>query len=176
MRPYHILLAIFSILFLSQDLISQNSFNEIKKELKSLNGSKYIARAIEGAEILASNGQYDNALDLLDRGVKKSRSIGSGTQAVVHFNSADLIAKFFPKEDKYLKKIEENLSKMADKKPPSPMLEKAIRVLESVNYAATGKTRTKLDNQLINLRNTLAVYDRELLASSRNQELQEFKN
>ncbi len=175
MRPYQFFLATILILLFSAVVQGQKSFNEIKKELRSLDGSAYLTRAFEGAEILASNGKYKESLDILDKAIKEARGLGPGPQAVVFLNKADVISRFFPKQDQYLKEIIESLDDMVDKSPPTDMIEKGILIDEAIRYATKGKTKTKLENQLINLRNTLAVNEQQLLADSKDMELKEFK-
>ena len=173
-RFLYIFVTVGLLTFSYVPLIGQ-THGDFKKELSSLDGSRYVARAFEGAEILAQRSDYKNGLDLIDKAVKKARSLGGPAQAVIYFNKAELLNRAFPKNAEYSKEIVESVEKMMDKDPPISLMEQAQSICQSIPSILKKRDTDKLQKLLLRLESELSAKQQKLLVESKDQEFKEFK-
>ncbi len=75
-------------------------------------------RAYEGAEGLAQIGEFKQSLDLLNKSVKKARSMGKNPSIVVKLNKVKVIGQYFPKNQKYAGEIKNTIEEIIKYNPP----------------------------------------------------------
>ncbi len=154
---------------------AQRSYNDYKKQLRSLKDGAYISKSFQFAEELTKSQEWDNALDLIDRGVKKARSMGSNTEAVVEINKAHLLARAFPKDDAYIKEIIESIDKGLSSRPPRNLIEKSVSVMEMVQYRVSATMDPLVEQKVRELKGMIVRLDRQLVAEAKESELKEFE-
>ena len=163
------------LITLLSPISGQESFEEYKDELKELDRAPYVSKAFEGAEFLAKKGDYKDALDLVEKGIKKSKSLGSGALTVVYLNKARLLADHFPKEDNYVKEIIESFKKIANNNPPIPNVEDAIQIGEPLVNSVSDEMKPLLVKQLESLRRLISNREQEIITRKENKKLEDFK-
>ena len=154
----------FFILFSLVIGISQKSYDDYKKELKSLDGSRFLGKAFEAAEDLAKQRDFSNSLELLDKGVKSARSMGDNTSAVVLYNKAEVIIKYFPRDDNYVKEVVKSINSLIDKKPPLSLLEKTTTLLNGLKVNTSEKMSGELASILTELDKLQSKVESEQIA------------
>jgi|GEM_PF-2519500 len=154
---------------------AQKTHNDYKKELRSLDGSKYISTGFAGARELAGKGRYAESLDLLERVVKKSKSMGNSTRAVILSNKGELIASLFPKEDKYVEELMTAYDEMLQRDPPPSLIEGALASYESIRLRVSDPTKVKVDSRLDQLYGLVNREQQKLVEEAKKEELKEFK-
>ena len=75
-------------------LHGQQSWSDIKNELKKLDGPQYISAGSKYAEELALQKKFNESYDLLKKTTKKARSMGPSVHIVVLAHRAELIADY----------------------------------------------------------------------------------
>ena len=159
----YILVGLFT-LFSIKIGISQKSYDDYKKELKSLDGSRFLGKAFEAAEDLAKQKDFSNSLELLDKGVKSARSMGNNTSAVVLYNKAEVIIKYFPRDDHYIKEVIKSVNSLIDKKPPLSLLEKTTTLLNGLKVNISDKMSGELSSILSELDKLQSKVESEQIA------------
>ncbi len=166
-----LLFAAFGVLETS----AQKTHAEYKKDLKSLDGGKYIAYAFDAAEDLSGKGEYKNALDIVERAVKKAKPMGDGTRVVVYANKTKLIARRFPKDDKYVNELLDSYDEMLKRKPPINIEKEVIELLSSIRSRASGKMQKELDKRIKDHNERQNKKQQDLASGEMEDKLKEFK-
>jgi len=134
---------LLSLFFLSP-LVSQKSWSDIKSELRKLDGANYITVASEYAEDLALQKKYDESYDLLKKSTKKAKSVGPSAHMVVLTHRAEVIADYFPRNDKYNKDLVESLEEISRLNPPYTIIDRVDIILEAAMRDITGPYSSNL--------------------------------
>jgi len=122
----------------------QQSWFDIKNELRKLDGPQYISVASKYAEDLALQKKFDESYDLLKKATKKARSIDQSIHVVVLSHRAEVIADYFPRNDKYDKDLVETLHDISKLNPPEVIIDKVDRILKSTVNDISGKYKNDL--------------------------------
>lgn len=162
-------------IFLTISLIGQKDYNSYKKELNSLEGSAFITIAFEGAELLASQKEYKDAIDLMDRAVKEARSLSNSTYNVVLLEKVKLMAKAFPADKSNSKEALKTLKRVIDDKTPTSLIKDAISVYETLESKYTGNLKADISNDLREARAYLSDKETQSIVNMKTEELNEFK-
>ena len=155
---------------------AQKSFDQYKKELRPLKGSKYLQKSLEGAEELARAKDYKNSMELLDMGLKKAKGMGRATEAVVTINKAHVIGRLFPKqEDKYIREMIAMIDEGLAGKPPKNLIEKSIQVMELVRYRVSATMDPIVENKIGKLNGMLSQKDQQIIADAKEAQIKQFE-
>ena len=125
-------------------LHGQQSWSDIKNELRKLDGTQYISIASKYAEDLALQSKFDESYDLLKKATKKARSIDQSVHLVVLSHRAELLADYFPRNDKYDKDLVESLIEISKLNPPEVIIVKVDRILKSTINDISGDYKKDL--------------------------------
>ena len=125
-------------------LHGQQSWSDIKNELRKLDGPQYISIASKYAEDLALQSKFDESYDLLKKATKKARSIDQSVHLVVLSHRAELLADYFPRNDKYDKDLVESLIEISKLNPPEVIIVKVDRILKSTINDISGDYKKDL--------------------------------
>ena len=125
-------------------LHGQQSWSDIKNELRKLDGTQYISIASKYAEDLALQSKFDESYDLLKKATKKARSIDQSVHLVVLSHRAELLADYFPRNDKYDKDLVESLIEISKLNPPEVIIVKVDRILKSTINDISGDYKKEL--------------------------------
>ena len=171
-----LVLIMFSFLLLSPiALQGQKELNKYKKQLRPLNGSKYLQVAFEGAEELARAKDYDSSLELLEMGVKKAKSMGKTTESVVIINKAHVIARLFPKQtDRYIIQLIADIDEGLKDNPPKNLIDKSIQVLEVVRYRVSATMDPIVERKVRELNALSSKMDQQMIADAQQAKIDEF--
>ncbi len=136
---------LITLIILSSCLLhGQQSWSDIKNELRKLEGPQYISVASKYAEDLALQNKFDESYDLLKKATKKARSIDNSIHVVVLSHRAELLADYFPRNDKYDKDLVESLHEISRLNPPEVIIDKVDRILKSTVDEISGKYKDDL--------------------------------
>lgn len=175
MRTYIACAISVILLLIAQGASAQKSHSEYKKELRSLNGAKYISLAFDGAEQLAASGSYEEAIDLMDRAVKKGKSLGDNAVTVIHFNKAKLIANKFSREDKHIKEIIKVLKEIIKRDPPTSIVTEALELSEGLISQVSQNMKPEIAKMTQSLKSMLSTEQQQLAALEQEKKLNQFK-
>ena len=135
-------------------LHGQQSWSDMKNELKKLDGPQYISVASKYAEELALQKKFDESYDLLKKTTRKARSMGQSVHIVVLAHRAELIADYFPLNDKYAKDLVESLREISKLDPPDVIVDQVDMILKSTMGEISGKYK----NDLVAMRHDIDQY------------------
>lgn len=170
---YKISLFIVFLFFVQIGLAQDH--NTFKKELRSLDGSRYLTRSFEAAEILVGQNEYDDALDMLERGAKKAKSMGKNPYSVVLFNKAELMTQAFPAKDEYAEHILNDIEQVLNNDPPLSLLEKCLSLYSQMKGKYSVNIEKKVRSKHDVLKGDLAKEQTKQVALLKSNELNEFK-
>lgn len=175
MKTYFSLALVALFLLATQSLNAQKTHSDYKKELRSLSGSKYITLAFDGAEALAKRGSYEESIDLLDKAVKKSKSLGNNAVTVIYFNKAKLIAVQFPNKDEYIKEIIKSFKEIIKRDPPTSMVTDGLELSNELIPGMSGKMKSEVEKMSQSFRSLLTAEQQQLAALEQEKKLNQFK-
>lgn len=169
-----ILIYLFTLLT-TLGVYGQKSYDAYNQELKSLEGSPYISKAMEGAEALALSKEFKDAMDLMDKAVKEAKSLSSSTYNVVLIEKAKLISKYYPADKSNAKEALKTLKRVIDDKTPMTLIQSAIEVYEDLENKYTGNLKGDISNDLRDARAKLSDIEAQSVVSLKADELKQFK-
>ncbi len=117
----------------------QESYKQIKKDLKSLGPSAYIQKCFDGAKDLSVQKKYDDAIELLDKAYDKGKEISTATAGVIVLNKVELIYDFMPRTDRYGKEVVNTLKLIGKNNPNEELLNDLVEVNSKIqaSYSAS---------------------------------------
>jgi len=169
------LLCLVAIVSLFMPLSAQKSFQDYKKELRGLKGSKYISKAFDGAEDLALRGHYNLSLSLMDLALKQGKSMGRSTMAVLYSKKGEILLSSFPKDEVYIKSMIASYDEMMDRDPPQSLINDAIKVLRSGRSRMNPSMQGLVDARLSYLIGEKEQLEAETLTEVKKDEFKAFK-
>ena len=175
MRTYITFCLAVGLLLVAEVISAQKSHSDYKKELRSLSGAKYISLAFDGAEALAESGAYEEAIDLMDRAVKKGRSLGGNAVTVIHFNKAKLIANRFSPEDKHIEELIKVLKDIIKREPPTSMVTDALELTDQLITKVSAKMKPEIAKMNQSFKSMLTTEQQQLAALEQEKKLNQFK-
>ena len=163
------------ILLATQGILAQKSHSDYKKELRSLNGTKYISLAFDGAKELANVGSYDESIDLMDRAVKKAKSLGNNPVTVIYLNKAKLIATQIPLEDKYVEEIIKSFKEIIKRDPPSSIVTDAMSLTHQLTPKVSVRAKVEIEKLSQSFKSMLTSDQQQLAAMQEEKKSNEYK-
>ena len=111
------ILVLLSTLLFSVNTFAQNTqLDKDIEQLKSLDGSQYINKAISIAEKLGSRGEHEECLTYFDKAIDKAgRMKNPSTIAVVALRKSDYISTRLPANDEYIESAFNSLKQALSK-------------------------------------------------------------
>lgn len=171
--PNYLILS-FLLLFLgAPGLMAQLSYKDMKGDLRKLSGQAYISKGVEYAEDLALRKEFGDSFDLLKQIVKKGKSMGAGAHQVVLAHRLELLADYFPREDKYIKEIISDMERLMGYDPPKFIVEKVDMVLQTMQSNLKSKYASRTEKVSAQVDELMVKFNGQRLASEESDDRKE---